>query len=96
MKVNCRYCKSTNVVKYGKRNCKKGGIQRYFCKDCNRYFSENTCFAEMKQKGKIIATALHMYNKNISLRRIVKYLRVVYGIEVSHVTILKWAKKFRL
>jgi len=50
----------------------------------------------MKQKGKIIATALHMYNKNISLRRIVKYLRVVYGIEVSHVTILKWAKKFRL
>jgi transposase-like protein len=32
--MNCKYCGSANVVKYGTHN----GVQRYWCKDCKRKF----------------------------------------------------------
>ena len=95
MEVKCRYCGSSNIVKCGTRNNKrKGKIQKYFCKDCKRYFSENTCFSEMKHKGKIITVALDLYCKNVSLRKIAEHLEMVYGVKVSHVTILKWIRKY--
>jgi len=33
--MNCKYCQSENVIKYGKYK----GVQRYFCKDCKRKFA---------------------------------------------------------
>jgi transposase-like protein len=32
--MNCKYCGSANVVKYGTHN----GVQRYWYKDCKRKF----------------------------------------------------------
>jgi len=33
--VNCKYCQSENVIKYGKYK----DVRRYFCKDCKRKFA---------------------------------------------------------
>ena len=34
--MNCKYCKSDNVVKHGRR----AGLQRYLCKNCNHHFHD--------------------------------------------------------
>ena len=48
----------------------------------------------MKQRGEIIAIALDLYCKNVSLRKICEHLQMIYGIKVSHVTVLKWIRKY--
>lgn len=47
----CPHCKSTDIVKYGK-SCNK---QRYYCKACNKFFSENS---QTMLEGSQIDTAL--------------------------------------
>jgi len=42
--MNCKYCGSPNVVKFGTFN----GIQRYWCKDCKRKFADNKALLKMK------------------------------------------------
>jgi transposase-like protein len=44
----CKYCKSTNLIKYGLRHNKHGDMQKFGCKDCNRYFTINIGFERMK------------------------------------------------
>ncbi len=45
--IKCRYCKSERIIKKG---VTKNGIQRYYCKNCKRYFSPvtNTIFENHK------------------------------------------------
>ncbi|MFQ6020919.1 MAG: IS6 family transposase [Candidatus Aenigmatarchaeota archaeon] len=94
MKIKCRYCKNEKVVKYGFRKNKKGKTQIYMCKSCKKIFSENTTFSKMKHKGLIITTALDLYFKNVSLRRIQDHLKQVHNVNVTHVTILNWIRKY--
>lgn len=35
--MKCKYCKETKILKKGKRN----NVQRYYCKECARYFQES-------------------------------------------------------
>ena len=37
----CPWCKANNVIKKGVRKTKYFSHQRYFCKDCGKYFSNN-------------------------------------------------------
>jgi transposase-like protein len=92
--IKCRYCKSSEVIKYGNRYNKSGKTQIYKCKSCKKIFSDNTTFPKMKHKGEIITIALDLYFKNVSLRGIKDHLRQIYGVKVSHVTILYWIRKY--
>ena len=94
MTVRCKYCGGINVIKHGKKYNKSGKFQIYYCKDCKRYFSENTTFKKMRFKGELITVALDLYCKNVSLRRIAEHLNLVYGVKVSHVTILNWIRRY--
>ena len=38
IKIVCRFCGSSNVVKFGYNITKEGKKQRYKCKDCNAKF----------------------------------------------------------
>ena len=38
--MKCPACNENNTVKAGKRDTKAGKIQRYYCKSCEKYFSE--------------------------------------------------------
>lgn len=92
--IKCRYCKSNEVIRYGNRNNKACKIQIYKCKSCKKIFSDNTTFPKMKHKGEIITVALDLYFKNMSLRGVKDHLRQIYGVKVSHVTILFWIRKY--
>jgi transposase-like protein len=90
----CKYCKGRDVIKYGNRHNKKGKVQVYWCKKCRRMFTEKTTFSRMKHKGKIITVTLDLYFKNVSLRNIKNHLKQFHEVEVGHVTVLNWIRKY--
>jgi len=89
-KPACKFCGSPNVIKYGKKN----GKQNYFCKDCKRKFVNNGEFQRLKYDPNIICLTLDLYFKGVSLRKITDHLKQFYGLNVSHVTIYNWIKKY--
>ena len=89
----CKRCGSTQVIKQGVRKNKNGNSQRYKCKRCGHKFVERVSgFHKMKNKPQIIT--LDLYFKGISYRKIVDHLKQFHGLEVSHVAIIKWVKKY--
>jgi len=90
----CKFCGSENIVKRGFRSTQRGNVQRFFCKDCKRKFVVNEGFERMKATPQIITIALDLYFKGISMRGIVDHLKQFYNVEVSHVAVYKWIKKY--
>jgi len=90
---SCIYCKSTNIVKDGVRHNKHTDIQKFYCRNCQQYFSFNVGFEKMKHSSQAITTALQLYFSGESLRNTQKSLRLL-GVEVAHSTVYKWIKKY--
>ena len=90
---SCIYCKSTNIVKDGVRHNKYGDLQKFYCRNCQKYFSFNVGFERMKHSPKAITTAMQLYFSGESLRNTMKSLRLL-GVEVSHQTVYNWIKKY--
>jgi len=87
--VNCKYCNSTNIVKFGTFK----GIQRYWCKDCKRKFVPDS-LPKMKTPQNIIASALGMYYGGMPLDSIQRQLQQDYGKYLSEAGIYKWIIRF--
>jgi len=49
--VTCKYCQSDKIRKFGTHK----GIQRYWCKECERKFVNNGAIPKMKTSSKQIA-----------------------------------------
>jgi transposase-like protein len=90
----CKFCSSENVVKRGYRNTQNGKVQRFFCKDCKRKFIVDEGFERMKATPETVTVALDLYFKGISMRAIVDHIKQFHGVEVSHVAIYKWIRKY--
>ena len=90
----CKFCGSENIVKRGYRNTQNGKVQRFFCKDCKRKFIVDEGFERMKATPETVTVALDLYFKGISMRAIVDHIKQFYGVEVSHVAIYKWIRKY--
>lgn len=90
---SCPKCKSENIVKHGIRKNKSGNLQRYSCKDCDKWFVFNLGFENMKTNPKAITSAMQLYFTGESLRNVQQFLRL-QGVEVSHQTVYKWIKKY--
>ena len=90
----CKFCGSENVIKRGFKKTQQGKKQRFLCKDCKRRFVVNDGFEKMKANPQIITISLDLYFKGISLRSIVDHLKQFYNVEVSHVAIYKWIRKY--
>jgi transposase-like protein len=54
----CKYCKSDSVVKCGLRKNKQDNLQKFRCRDCNRYFTINIGFEKMKHNPRGITTSM--------------------------------------
>ena len=64
--MNCKYCKSENIVKHGKRF----DLQRYLCKACNHKFYETpSSLPRMRTNTKVIVTSLNLYYGGLSMRK---------------------------
>ena len=89
----CLYCKSDNISKDGLRHNKCGTLQKWYCKDCHRYFTINIGFEKMKHDPQSITSAMQLCFTGESTRNIQKFLKL-RGADVSHVTIYKWIRKY--
>ena len=89
----CVMCGSRHFIKDGTRKNKSGLLQKFHCLDCGYRFTVNYGFDKMKHNPKAITMALQLYFSGESLRNTQKALRLM-GVEVSHVSILNWIKKY--
>lgn len=93
--IICSKCKGGNIKKDGIRHTKHGtDIQRYSCKDCHLRFVITSGFEKARADPKVITAALDLYFKGISLRKVTDHIKQFHGIEVSHVAVIKWIRKF--
>jgi putative transposase len=89
----CVFCHSAHLKKFGVRHNKAGDIRRFMCLDCKKTFSVNIGFERMKHNPQVITSAMQLYFTGESLRNVEKFLKL-QGVKVSHVSILKWIKKY--
>jgi putative transposase len=89
-KVTCKNCGSEAVVKFGSYK----GVQRYFCKACNRKFKADSALFHMKVSPEYISTALSMYYSGSSISDIRNHLKQEYGYYPSKNVVFYWVDKF--
>lgn len=95
--VHCPFCKSKRLIKRGLRKTEnRGKIQRYSCKDCKRRFVENDGFYRMRNSPLKVTGCLDMYFRGVSLRKIQEHLHAFTPHNSSHMTILRWIRKYSI
>lgn len=90
---NCQMCGSDQIIKDGVRHNKHGDLQVYLCRKCNHHFTLNLGFKGMRATPQIITSAMQLYFTGESFRNVQKFLKL-QGVNVSHVAVLKWVKKY--
>ena len=88
--VECRFCGSTDLSKYGKHKDK----QYYICKVCGRKSSETDTFPKMRQSKDLIVRALTYYYNGMSCRNICHTFNDMRGLDVSPSTVWNWIIKY--
>jgi len=93
--ITCPYCSSKDNKKSGKRKGRSGPIQKYLCKDCNRYFSEDRLkFAQFP--AKIVLNAISLYNLGYSQEKVSQLIANRYKIQPPRNTISQWINKYSI
>lgn len=90
MIMNCKYCQSSNVIKYGKYK----DVQYYYCKDCKRKFANPDAIPKMQYPTHIISDVLNMYYEGMSLHEIRRNLIQQHNVYISDATAFNWVKRF--
>ncbi|OGW71725.1 MAG: hypothetical protein A2047_00965 [Omnitrophica bacterium GWA2_41_15] len=90
----CRFCGSKDFVRCGKRYNELRMRQVYKCKNCNRRFTHNDGFLNMKYDPELITLAIDLWVKGLSYRQIRDHIFNFHGIKVGHVTVLGWVRKY--
>lgn len=90
----CIYCKSPWIVKDGLRHNKYGDIQKFNCRDCNKYFTINLGFERIHATPEMVTSTLQLYFTGESLRNIQKFLKL-QGLKITHVSVYIFGRKFQ-
>lgn len=94
-KAICRFCKSQNTIKWTTRKTQnRGVIQRYKCKDCNKYFTLDNGFFRMRNSPQKITQAVDLFYRGASTRGTQEHLGMFYPHNADHSTILRWVWKY--
>jgi len=94
--MRCPKCKSSKIVKRGKRYNKSGTKQLFICNRCELTFMRQDGFERMRHNKKIIARAIHLHNEGLSLFQVKDHLWQHDGIKVTRKTISDWHKKYSI
>ena len=95
--IKCKHCASSNFCKKGYRKTEnRGNIQKYYCKDCQRYFTNDDGFYRMRNKPEIITMSIDMYISNLSSRKMRNQLTRHLNTKVSHMSILDWVRRYTI
>ncbi len=90
---SCPRCQSDSIKRDGIRHNKSGDIQKFRCLNCGYWFTFNLGFEKMHATPQMITAAMQLYFSGESLRNTQKFLRL-QGLNISHVAILKWIRKY--
>ena len=88
--IICKYCQSLAVVKYGTYK----GVQRYWCKICNRKFKADDTTFHMKLDTNLVSSALNMYYEGMSVKEVRRHLLQEHKHAPSTATIYEWIMKY--
>ncbi len=88
--ARCKYCGSKNINRYGSTK----NTQTWWCKDCQRKFSNNSTFPHMKTPMIQIALVLGMYWEGMPVDAIRRNLYILCNNYPSHSTIYEWINRF--
>ncbi len=95
--IKCKHCGSINFSKQGYRKTdNRGKIQKFYCKDCHKFFTNDEGFYRMRYSTQTITLSVDMYLSNLSSRRMRNQLKRHFQTKVSHITILDWVRKYSL
>lgn len=95
--IKCLFCKSSNFIKKGFRKTEhRGKIQKYYCKGCHKFFTQDEGFYRMRYSAETITLSVDVYLSNLSSRKMRNQLRRHFQRKISHVTILDWVRKYSL
>ena len=90
---NCPVCNSSKTRKDSVRKTLLCDKQRWFCKDCGKRWV-NSPIRNIKGDPKTVVTVMDLYMKGVSYRSIADHLKQIYGLEVSHITVLNWVNTY--
>ena len=69
------------------------GIQKFNCRDCDRYFTINLGFERIHATPEMVTSAMQLYFTGESLRNVQKFLKL-QGVKITHVSIYNWIRKY--
>ncbi|MEM3803083.1 MAG: IS6 family transposase, partial [Conexivisphaerales archaeon] len=88
----CPYCgNTTSIIRRGLRYCKKGVIQRFYCKNCNKRFINEP---DEKHDPRIIVKGLDLYFRGLSLRQTAEHISMTEHVKISYSSVLRWLRKY--
>ena len=88
--IKCKFCGSTDVMKYGIRN----GVQNYICRKCGRKFTAKDAPIGMRTPTEQIGASLNMYYDGLSLSDIARHLDETYNNPVNPSTVYRWIIRY--
>ena len=95
--IKCLHCGKSNYKKKGFRKTQnRGKIQKFYCFECYRYFTNDEGFYRMKNSEQKITSAIDLYFSNLSSRKVRNHFRRHWEHNTSHETILNWCRKYVL
>ncbi len=92
--IECKFCRSKNIVKRGIQQTKSGCEQLFCCKDCGRKFS----LRKMRNKvynPKVIANAICAYNLGNTLEDAAKIVNQRFKVSATKSSVHRWIEEFR-
>ncbi len=86
----CEKCRSSAVVRTGVRRNKSGAVRRYLCRTCGTSFCGREGYLKRRSDPELIAKALDLYFRGVSLRQVAAHFAQSYGLSVSPMTVYRW------
>jgi len=90
----CKHCKKGSAVKVGLRKNKSGLVQKYYCSNCQKYFTNRKGMERYRHNIEVVSAALDLRAKGLSLANVVDHLDQHHNVRVTRKTILDWQNKF--
>jgi len=91
--MKCPNCKSSRIIRKGRRKTRFGFRQLFYCRECRRDFTDSKLL--YKTYGpKVISSAICHYNLGNTLEESVKLTDKRYKVKVSTSSVSHWLKEF--
>ena len=91
----CPRCETAeHVAGRGNYETRAGLVERYECRGCSEKFTSRTGFRGLQYRANIVTTAIDLHFRGVSLRGIADHLNQQYGFKITHVTVVRWVRKY--